>query len=360
MGKYDKDRYQKELSLRFCLASGLVPFIEVIVSSASDLSDSVEILTDLDVVGIGSTLGGGLRRTLFDCKTTGKLSPINRAFWASGVCNYSRCDEAFVVLKNRAVHNHRVSALAMNIDLHDDSSLIDLGSAFDPAFNSDLRYQSSIDRWNAVFDAYYKNTWSSGVFNIGRNVAPISQRQTATYRSIIAELRSVRGHFDPAKDSHVGIFFDVLAGCFVLWASMARDARRFFDPQMSRDQFNSALLYYLWGGKDAFLLRKELRSLSASRSSKSEDYPGWTKMASAASLLIDAPHMILDCANLARDYSIKLISGTSASHENILKDHLAKNNRFRQFCLAISDHLVVSSGLPADTLIRISEVISGK
>jgi hypothetical protein len=64
-----------------------VPFLEVVVRSGADLSDSVEILTDLDVLGIEAIGDGGLRRTIFDCKTTNKMSPINRAFWAAGVKN---------------------------------------------------------------------------------------------------------------------------------------------------------------------------------------------------------------------------------------------------------------------------------
>ena len=51
MGKYDKDRYYKELAVRYCLARGAVPFLEVVVRNVSDLSDSVAVLTDIDVLG---------------------------------------------------------------------------------------------------------------------------------------------------------------------------------------------------------------------------------------------------------------------------------------------------------------------
>jgi hypothetical protein len=74
MGKYDKDRFQKELSIRYCLARRLLPFLEVTVQSATDLSDTVEVITDLDVLGIEAIGDGTLRRTLFDCKNTNKMS----------------------------------------------------------------------------------------------------------------------------------------------------------------------------------------------------------------------------------------------------------------------------------------------
>lgn len=354
MGKYDKDRAQKEIALRFCLASQLVPFVEVIVSSASDLSDSTEVLTDLDVLGIGAKIEGGLSRVLFDCKTTNKMSAVNRAFWASGVCRYTGCDDAFVVLKNKAVHNHRVSALSMKVDLHDEASLIDLGSSFDPAFNTDVRYQSSIDRWNDVFDAYYKNTWSSGIFNIARNVAPLTSKPAATYRQMIAALRAERGSFDPAKDAHVGLFLDVLASALVCWATMARDARRFFDPTMSKTEFEKVLLYYMWGGKEAYFLRKEMRALTAPNQAAVEEFPSWSKASSVATLMLDAPQQVLDCASIARDLSIRAISGSSSLHDERLKSDIRANNRFRQFSSALTEHLVSASGLPADTTARIT------
>src|SRR5688572_4104649 len=84
MGKYDKDRFQKELAIRFCQARSTVPFVEVVVRSSADLSHSVEVLTNLDVVGLEVTSDGAIKRTIFDCKTANKMSPINRAFWAAG------------------------------------------------------------------------------------------------------------------------------------------------------------------------------------------------------------------------------------------------------------------------------------
>src|ERR1700687_4093983 len=122
MGKYDKDRFLKELAVRLCLARGMLPFLEVLVPNVSELSDSTEVLTDIDVLGLQSVQDGGLRRIAFDCKTTNKMSPINRAFWAAGILKYTRCDESFVILKSKAVHNHRISALSINVDLHDETS----------------------------------------------------------------------------------------------------------------------------------------------------------------------------------------------------------------------------------------------
>jgi len=140
MGKYDKDRYYKELAVRYCLARGSVPFLEVAVPSVADLSDSVEVLTDIDVLGVATYGDDGLRRTIFDCKTTNKMSSVNRAFWAAGLKGYAGCDDAFVILKTKAVHNHRISALSINVDLHTEDSFADLGRTIDPAFQGSSRW----------------------------------------------------------------------------------------------------------------------------------------------------------------------------------------------------------------------------
>ena len=253
MGKYDKDRFQKELAVRFCLARGTVPFVEVVVRSSSDLSDTVEVLTDLDVVGIEATGDGSLRKTIFDCKTSNKLSSINRAFWAAGVKEYTRCNEAYVILRGKAVHNHRISALAMNVDLHDEQSFKDLGKTLDEAFPADDCYQAALSRWNSVYDSYVKNGWSEPLFDLARNVVPLIQTPWSTFRKILAELRTIRGHFDPAKDEHLAIFFDVLSSTFVLWAAMGRDIRRFYEPTMDKSTFQVVLRYYVWGGKNPMI-----------------------------------------------------------------------------------------------------------
>ena len=177
MGKIDKDRHQKELALRYCLAHGLIPFLEVLVKSRSDVSDTIEDLTDIDVLGIGATADGNLTRTIFDCKTTNKMSAINRAFWAAGLREYVSADYAFVILKGRAVYNHRLSALAINVDLHDESSFQDLGRAVDPNFPAETHYQSSLKRWDAVQDSYDKFPWSAGLYGLVRNSSPLTERR---------------------------------------------------------------------------------------------------------------------------------------------------------------------------------------
>ena len=56
----------------------------------------------------------------------------------------------------RAVYNHRISALKIEVDLHDEVSFQNLARTFDQEFGRDNSYQASIDRWNKLYECYEK------------------------------------------------------------------------------------------------------------------------------------------------------------------------------------------------------------
>lgn len=352
MGKYDKDRHQKELAIRYCLAQGMAPCLEVVVSSASDLSDSAEVLTDLDVLGLEFVTDGGLRRLVFDCKTANKMSAVNRAFWAAGVLNYTGCDEAFVILKNKAVYNHRLSALTIGVDLHDERSFENLGSTRDIAFNKDNFYQSSIDRWNTVFDIFVKNSWSEELYIATRHIVPVSRQPWRVFRKIVAEFRAARGQIDPVKDEHLAIFFDILSGVFILWSTMGRDIRRVYDPSMSKAEFETALRYYIWGGKESYQIRQEIRQKTDGV--VVQEFPAWDRLVSFAGVVIAAPQELFGCVNICREMSIRTLSGVLPEPEKRLSSMLLSNKRGRQFILAAVDYLINGCGLPKDLSDRVA------
>jgi hypothetical protein len=348
MGKYDKDRFQKEISIRYCLARGMVPFLEVVVPSTSDLSDSVEVLTDIDVLGLEAAGDGDLRRTIFDCKNTNKMSAINRAFWAAGVKEYTACDEALVILRSKAVHNHRISALKLNVDLHDEHSFRNLGRTADESFPADRYYQSSIERWNDVYDCYGKNVWSKNLFDLVRNVTPITQAPWSAFRRILAELRAVHGEFDPNKDAHRVIFLDILASSLVLWAALGRSIRRFYEPSMEKGVFERTLRYYLWGGKDSYSIRQQMREKSGSDNEVPVELPAWNALQSFVGLIVSAPQNILECAHVCRELSIMTATGTNSDFDKALSVRIKTNSRVRQFSASLSDYFISAGKLPND------------
>jgi len=359
MGKYDKDRFLKELAVRYCLARGMLPYLEVVVSNVTELSDSIEVLTDIDVLGIQANQSGGLRKTIFDCKTMNKMSPINRAFWAAGILRYARCQEALVILKSMAVHNHRISALSIDVDLHDESSFKDLGSSFNIDFARDAKYQSSLERWADVHKCYTSNAWSEPLFSLVRNVAPLTKSPWSVFRHIVAELRSTRGYFDPDKDAHIAIFLDTLSSMFLLWTTLGRDIRRLYDPAMKKEDFERILRYYIWGGKESYLIRKQLREKIGTENgpASSFDLPEWQRLVSFVGIIMSAPQEIFRCADVCRELSIRFGSGVSEEFDLLLAKSIRTNKRVRQFMLALSEYLIAASGIPKDLNSRIEKVL---
>jgi hypothetical protein len=120
------------------------------------------------------------------------------------------------------------------------------------------------------------------------------------FRRILAELRAVRGHVDPVKDAHLAIFFDVLASSFVLWAAMGRNIRRFYEPSMTKAAFETVLRYYLWGGKESYNIRQQLRERVTAENGGAMELPAWESLVAFAGLIVSAPQSILHCAYMCR------------------------------------------------------------
>jgi hypothetical protein len=357
MARSDKDRFQKQLSIRFVLARGMAPIPEVAVPSLSDLSDTVEVLTDLDVLGIECGADGGLRRTIFDCKSSSRMSPINRAFWAAGVKDYVGCNEAFVILGNPAVANHRFSALSIGVDLHDELSFKELGRTIDVSFPADNCYQSSIDRWTVLTERYGANDWSLPLLDLSRNVAPVSQFPWVTFRKTLYELRAAKGQFDPKKDAHVAIFLDVLASTFILWTTIGRDIRRFYDASMDRSAFEKVLRFYLWGGREAYQTRQQLHEKVNRETPAPMELPGWSELVSFASIVVGAPQNIFECSIYCRELAIRCATEANDRFDSALQERLKSSSRIRQFTLALSDTLIAAGGLPTDLGKRIQDLL---
>lgn len=357
MGKFDKDRYLKELAIRFCIARGFSPLLEVDVSSSSDLSAAQELLTDIDVLGVGLVVDGHLHRSIFDCKS-GKMSAINRAFWASGVVQYSGCDDAFVILKGRAVNNHRISALSIGVDLHDEDSLKSLGETYGIGFHSDLTYLSNIDRWNILYDSYQSVGWAMDLYRLGHSVAPLSTHPWSTFRKIAAELRGVRGNVDPDKPSHVAIYCDILAGTLLLWSSMGRDIRRLYQPSMSKSEFETILKYYIWGGRESYQMRQDLLPRDVSGNSRTLELPGWDHFVKFAGLIIAAPQELFGCIDITRSLAMRLFCGPDIAHDAELNARISDNKRAVQFILGLSDYMISACVLPRDLTSRVQRALS--
>lgn len=347
MNKGDKDSHQKQSAIRYCLALGRLPCPEVVIYSPSDLTSTPEPLTDLDVLGVEALDDGGLRRTLFDCKSGNRMSAINRALWVRGLMDFIHIDHGVVILRSPPLENHRLAALDLSVDIHSEDTFTGLGNLISTEFSKDLFYQSDVERWRSQIAAYRQCSWSAPLHDCVRHLAPVTKEPYKIFRRLIAELRAVRGEFDPSKDKHRTIYYDSLCGMLLLWSAMSRDIRRLYREDLPYARFEELLRYYIWGGQETYHIRQEMAK-KVDKESPSVEMPEWPKLQKFVSNVVTDPGSALSCASFSRELSIRESSGVLSDKDDNLRNILKSNHRVAQFLLSASDYLTSAGKLPRE------------
>lgn len=356
MNKNDKDRFYKQLAIRFCISEGHLPCPEVVVYSPSDLTDTPEHLTDLDVLGLEALDDGRIRRTLFDCKT-GKMSAINRALWARGLMEMSAIDHSVVILNKSPVENHRLAATAINVDLHSESTFSELAALSNPAFDKDTNYQSNVERWQKLQSAYEKYSWTQPLFVCVKHLVPVTESPAKSFRRLVGEIRQSRGEFDPGKVEHRAILYDATAAFLILWCSIARDVRRIFRTNMSNTKFLEMLRFYLWGGREAYGIRRELAK-KLDKSAPDPELPEWGKLEKFASHAISYPKVLLKAAFICRELALRELSGQDVDMDAEITRQLKGDGRLTQVLLSALDYITSSGRYPREAYDDAQETIA--
>ena len=353
MSRLDKDRPQKELAVQFCLANGIVPYPEVKLSSAADLSERTEDITDVDVLGIQQVPGNSIRRLMFDCKSSSRTRPMERALWIAGVMKFARLDFGYAILGSTALVNFRMAALSVDVDLHTERSFKALGETVALNCFTELRYQSALTRWDKLEDCYKDRRWSN-LADFLQTQLPRSDNAAGAFRLLIREGQAIRGEMNPDKAKNVAIFYDMLSAACVLWSTMARDVRRFYDLDMDRDTFEKALRYYVWDGRESYELRSSLykrREEGASKQfqeTKPLELPEWSDLVDLAGILVASPQNVFSCASIAKELAIRHANEPVKQFDARLKADIDANDRVRQFTSKIASYLVKACRLPTD------------
>ncbi len=124
----NKDAVQKQKAIRFCVANGVVPYLEVVVRYVGEVADIEADISDVDVLGIRPSSIQGGTKTIFDCKTLNKVSAISRAMWAAGLMRLIEADEAYVILNKAAPEGHRLASNEIGVRLIDLAAVVEVGA----------------------------------------------------------------------------------------------------------------------------------------------------------------------------------------------------------------------------------------
>lgn len=340
------------MAIRYCLVNEMVPFLEVNIQNYRELSDTSTVITDIDVLGIKMDSSGRPKKVIFDCKTLGRTSPINRAFWASGLMHFTDCSEAFVILRRKASEAHRLSAKQLNVHLFDERQFINYGESCSLDFQVDYSYSTSISNWIDLFSSVSGNAKLEQFLSFLNSDIPAEKDVARGFRKFLVALEKVKGELDPEKVKHRAVFNYALSIFMYLMSRVIHDFRGVVDFEVNESDYGKLMKYYIWGGRDSFLMKnkmKEIFSRSTSSSIVSEpEIKSWPKYLELTRKLLDSPSDIQKCVFPIREIAFMDIASRSSDKDRFASIYISRNNRIRQFSSSSAKYLVDAVRLPKD------------
>lgn len=352
MSSLDKDIFQKQISIRYCISNGLVPFLEVLVGNSREVSDSKTAITDIDVLGLEVSRRGLIRRTVFDCKTVSKMSPINRAFWAKGLMDFAGCDEAYVILKKRASEAHRLSAKKINVHIFADEDFEQYAASASLDFLEKNIYSMDMAAWNRFFLIPSKYPGLVSLVEYVWHRVPLESDGARLVREIVSLLRATRGEFDPEKNEHLSLFLAVVLSFMLAMSRVSVELSDMKSPEAKLAEYEQILKYYMWGGREGYFQRRELRNavmVAKGREVGELELPGWSEFIQLSLSFLDAPADVRLSLVAIREISLRLLSEEKTElKDQVLGKRFQKSNRIRPFIFSSISYLVKACGLPKD------------
>ena len=351
MSKFDKDIHQKEMAIRYCLINHMVPFLEVNIQNYRELSDTSTLITDVDVLGINVESSGRLKKVIFDCKTL-KTSPINRAFWASGLMQFANCSEAFVILRKSASEAHRLSARQINVRLFDEQQFINYAESCSIDFRVDYCYSTSINNWIDLFSSVSGNAKLEQFLEFLNSDIPSEKDITKGFRKFLVALDKVKGELDPEKSKHKAVFNYALSIFMYLMAKIIHDFRGVIDYAINESEYGKLMKYYIWGGRDSFLLKTQMAELFSNAShltvATEPEIKNWPAYLELTRKLLDSPSDIQKCIFPIREIAFMNVASRSQDKDQFTSNYVSNNKRVRQYSSSAARYLVNAVKLPKE------------
>jgi hypothetical protein len=357
MARGDFDTEHKADALRYCVVLGAVPFLDVDVASAIDLTSDEKVLTDIDVLGLQLNEDGSTRRLLFDCKGERPSSkgsgpsPMSRSFWLAGLMAYVRADEGFVILRRRAEKAHRLSAQTLNVRLFDKPSFNAYAAATNPEYHLLSSYATNTEAWYRLVEGVNASgDRHRGLWRQLSSEVPLARDGPKWFRRVLAAVREHRGELDPSKPLHMALFTEAVLATSVLLATMISQLRNIVELSDDHSEFTSVLRYYLWGGRDGYTMLQRMNELSG-RAAELADFENkvvaWPHLVQLTRGLLEAPTSVRACCLPLRELSLRFVADMVPASDARLGGLFA-HPRARQFAHRIAAYLTDATRLPQD------------
>ena len=244
---------------------GYVSDINVKLYSIPGPSTSKIELTDLDVIGfkvnpeLEDALIGG------DCKTRKGVSPINRAFWLSGVMSDLSVQKGFVVLPRVNEVDHKIAARQQNITLLSTQDLdVYLSKLLPVNFPSNMN-MFDLEVWSKFYQEGQSQKSVQQIWDYRRNRFWKDNASTGLRYSLI-NVRNSREAFTQKNRILNNIFLDVAIAFSISLCRIVANLFQVYLISNSKDDVDEQLRAYIYGGREAYeRLDKLRRQVSALR-----------------------------------------------------------------------------------------------
>ena len=339
-----KDTQQKLKAVRYCVARGYVPHLEVVVRYGGDIAERPSDITDVDVLGILPAGAQPTRRVVFDCKTQQKISPVARALWAAGLRQLVHADEGFVILSKAAPEGHRLAANSLGIRLLSEKLFDQYAMASSGDYLEGLTYLDESTAWDELFELASRSKGLAPLVSYLTCDAPLERNAAIGFRALLGKLRMAEGEFDVSKPAHRLLYGAMVSQAQAFLSEMTNEFRVVFDPFMGKEEFDLALRNYVWGGREGFELRQRLHvAIAASKGIEEQStfqLPSWERLLELMRALLDAPLLAGSAALPLKDLAFKEVSPAAKPlADKRIALALTSNNRARQFALQTNRYL---------------------
>ncbi len=346
-----KDRDQKHKALRLSVANRWFPQLEVDVQPGRALKEKAPLVTDLDVFSSIPDQFKGFRSVVFDCKTKGKESPVNRALWLAGVLQRLKADQGFCVLKKDQIQlDHCLMATRLNIVLLTEEEFDVYAKLTCPGYTGLLGNVAEIDLWEQIFAIPSRFPKLEVGLQFVRSSFWMIDDSAEACRKTLACLRGLHQELDPSQPEHLTIFFEL---CAIFARSLAVVVCQIFKSYLlpaNETDLADALLVMLYGGREAYEHRNELFKLLKSKGTEQMpidlSLPEWDRFLQLVRQCLDAPFELQRAPLILREAGFSALRGDTK--REFAKTLCAESPQGARFSLLIPTYLGKAAKLPPE------------
>jgi hypothetical protein len=307
-----QDRAQKALALRYVVARHWFPQLEVEIRPSITTASASRPITDIDVLALIPDEFEGYRSLVIDCKTKKGESPIARSVWQRGLMDIVHATRGICILKRDQMEfDHRQAAAQFGVLLLTEADFTEYVRTTAPMAASLTAHLADLGLWEdyfAIGDQYKQLT---PAIEFSRSGYWSTSGSGEACRRVVYEIVRARPEFDPSKNVHLAVVGDLIALTMHAVANIVTQIFASYLKPSQRADLSTALLFFIYGGREAYGVRAKLRSL-VRRSAEEElpelALPEWNQFVQLVRNCLDAPTEVSRVPLLVREVAWSFLS----------------------------------------------------